>query len=159
MRNLRAAIGELMAKQEIDKELAATVILEAVFTTDDKACAKYGVSRRSLVRWRKALASDPVLSGVFTSKKAAFDKAWAEALPVSLRKGIELIGKAYDAIESDPLMIKNPNVISAVADAVKICSEVFFTSQIIDARIHPENRPADGLFGSDAATGSEDHAN
>lgn len=157
MWDLRFAIGELMSKgKEIDKELAATVILEAAFTTDEKACTKYGVSVRSLQRYRKALATDPILAGVFATKKAAFDKAWAGTIPIALRKGIELIGRMYDAIRDDPMMIKNPNALSAVADAIKACADVAFTGQFIDARLVSKNQPQDGLPGPDAATATGD---
>ncbi len=72
----------------LNKELAATVLLDSAYTTDDKACAKYGVSIRSLQRWRRQFADgDPELAGFVATKKAAFDKAWADELPVALRKG------------------------------------------------------------------------
>jgi Homeodomain-like domain len=36
----------------VNKELAATALLEAVYTTDRQACERYGISERTLRRWR-----------------------------------------------------------------------------------------------------------
>ena len=50
-------------------DLAASVIPEAVLSTDDKACAKYGLTQRTLFNYRKRLAEDPKLSDMFLTKK------------------------------------------------------------------------------------------
>ena len=58
----------------LNKEFAATVLLDAVYTTDEQSCKKYGVSVRSLQRWRRQLADgDPELAGCVATKKAALD--------------------------------------------------------------------------------------
>jgi hypothetical protein len=116
--------------KELNKELAATVILEACYTTDEKASAKHGVSIRSLQRWRRQLASDPVLAGFVATKKKALDERWAEEMPVALRKAARFIGDACEVAD-----IRNPAVISAIAGAVKVLAEVIYTGRVIDARI------------------------
>jgi len=56
----------------LNKEFAASVLMDAIYTTDAQACDKYGVSVRSLQRWRRQLADgDPELGGVVATKKAA----------------------------------------------------------------------------------------
>jgi hypothetical protein len=116
--------------KELDKELAATVILEACYTTDEKAAARHGVSIRSLQRWRRRFASDPVLAGIVATKKKALDQTWAEEMPVALRKAIRFIGEACDVADK-----RNPAVISAIAGALKVLAEALYTGRVIDARI------------------------
>jgi len=120
----------------LNRELAASALLEAAYTTDEKACAKYGVSVRSLQRWRQQLAEgDPELAGFVATKKAAFDKAWAEELPAALRKGLQCLADCMDSVRNDPESLKSPTVIHAVAGAMSICAEIYLTGKVIDARI------------------------
>jgi hypothetical protein len=133
----------------INKELAATVLLEAAYTTDEKACARYDVSVRSLQRWRRSLASDPDLAGLVHTKKEAFDKAWAESLPLAMRSAVETITAIAVNIREDPLMKKNPLALEKVAGALKTVAEVYYTGKMIDARITPPDRPQGGIFGQE----------
>jgi hypothetical protein len=114
-------------------------LLDAAYTTDEKACAKYGISIRSLQRWRRQLADgDPELAGSVATKKAAFDAAWADELPAALRKGIQCLSECMDSLRADPKTFTNPAMIHAVAGAMTICAEIYFTGKVIDSRIDPE---------------------
>ena len=57
----------------IDRELAAMVIVEAAFTTDEKAARRPGVSVRSVQRWRRRLSTDPLLLASVRDKKIAVE--------------------------------------------------------------------------------------
>src|SRR5687768_13424263 len=110
----------------LDRELAAAALLDAAYTTDEKTCAKYGISLRSLQRWRQQLANgDPELAGSVATKKAAFDAAWADDLPAALKKGMLCISECMDTLRSDPNSLKNPAMIHAVAGAMSICAEIY----------------------------------
>jgi hypothetical protein len=123
---------------ELNRELAATALLDAAYTTDKKTCAKYGISLRSLQRWRRQLADgDPELAGFVATKKETFDKAWADELPVALKKGLQCLSECMDSVRSDPAFLKNPAVIHSVAGAMSICAEIYFTGKVIDSRIDP----------------------
>lgn len=120
----------------LNKELAAEVLLTAIFTTDEQACQKYGVSLRTLQRWRrKFVDGDPELAGCVATKKAAFDAVWAESLPAALARGIKALEKCFTEIHSDPRACKNPVVLHALAGAFRIVAEVHLTSKVIDSRI------------------------
>lgn len=120
----------------LDRELAATVLIEAAYTTDDKACSKYGISVRSLQRWRRQLADgDPELAGFVATKKAAFDRAWAEELPAALKKGLQCLSECMESVRADSASMKNPAMIHAVAGAMSICAEIYFTGKVINSRI------------------------
>lgn len=140
------------------KDLAATVLLEALLTTDEKAVEKYGITRQTLHNYRKRLAEDEDFLHFFTTKKAAFDKAWADELPIALKKGIRLIAECADSFGKDEQIFKrNPELIHALAGAVKVCADVYYTGKVIDARIAPPDRQPAGVLGSESAD-AESHA-
>lgn len=146
-----------MARGGINKELAATVLIEAVYTTDEKACERYGVSIRSLQRYRKALSKDAELAEVFASKKAAFDREWAETLPLALRSSIECIHSICARLKDDSTAWRNPEMIRVVAGAVLALSEVHFTGRIIDLRFGKSTGGADA--GDDQWRAESPHIN
>jgi hypothetical protein len=132
-----------MRKPQIKKyERAAAVLLDALYTTDQKAAERYGVSLRSVQGWRRMLAEDSEFAAFFATKKEQFDAAWADTLPIALKEGVGLLAECARAIRSDARMMKNPAVIAAVAGAVKICAEVYLTGKVIDARIAGTDRQA-----------------
>ena len=131
---------------------ATAVLLEAAYTTDADAAKKYGVSLRSVQGWRRRLAEDDKFAAFFATKKAEFDRAWADELPVALKKGIRLIAECADSFGKDEQIFKrNPELIHALAGAVKVCADVYYTGKVIDARIAPPDRQPAGLLGSESA--------
>lgn len=131
--------------QVLDKELIATVFVEAIYTSDEQACKKYGISRRTLQRWRQEQANDPIVAQYVATKKKAFDNAWANELKVTLYKGVSLLADCFDAVRSDPMYKKNPEIIHKVAGAIILCADVELTGKMIDARIRAEDNPQDSL--------------
>ena len=126
----------------LNKELAAEALVDAVFTTDEQSCQKYGVSLRSLQRWRRQLADgDAEMAGFVATKKAARDAAWADSLPTALAKGLQALESCFAAVQSDPEALKKPEIIHALAGAYRICAEVHLTSRVIDARISGRTVP------------------
>lgn len=130
-----------------DPELAATVLLEAIYTTDKKACEKYGITDRTLRRYRQRLATDSELSAIVRTKKEKLDEAWADELPIALRRGIQVIGECVEAVSQDEKAKKDANVIHAISGALKICADMQLTSRVIDARYSKGNRQPDEVPG------------
>ncbi len=126
----------------LNRDLAATVLMDAIYTTDEKACQSYGVSVRTLQRWRRLLADgDEELIASVAAKRTAADLAWANKLPAALSQGIEAIMECSAAIRNDEAAKKNPAVIHALAGAVRICADVHLTNKVIDARILGKELP------------------
>jgi len=120
----------------LNKEVAATVLIDAVYTTDEQACQKYGISTKTLQRYRKQLAGgDPELSSFVQMKKAAREAAWAEQLPGALAKALKTLGDCFDALQADAESLKRPDVIFTLTGAYKVCAEVYLTSRFMDARV------------------------
>jgi hypothetical protein len=137
-----------MARGGVNKELAATVLIEAIYLGDEKACARYGVAAKSLYNYRKLLASgDPQLAEFYRRKKAAFDAQWAEKLPLALDQSVQFLAAAAAAGIEDNMIKRNPMMISAVAGAMKLLADVLYTGKVIDARLAQTNRETAGLPG------------
>ena len=114
-------------------QLAATVLLEALYTTDEKACAKYGITQRTLQNYRRRLHVDPDLSHIFAIKKREFDKAWADKFPVAIRAALKFVTEA--ATDPPSHARGNPEYVRAIVGALKICAEVLLTNKVLDARL------------------------
>lgn len=126
-------------------DFAATVLIGAIYVSDAEACAKYGISVRSLQNYRKRLASDAKLADIFATKKAELDKEWAQEFIVPLRKGAQFLLEAFESCRSDKQYIKNPVVIQAVAEAVRLCADVVLTSKAIDAQFGDTDQPKNSV--------------
>lgn len=132
-------------------ELAATVLVEAAYTSDEKAALKYGVSQRSIPNWRARLDTDAEFSSIFHSKRERFEASWADELPTAIRACVDFIKRA--ALEASPT---KPDVIYSVAGALKIVSDIQMSKDIIDARLtdfNRETREADSQMDSEAREG------
>lgn len=137
-----------MARGGTNKELAATVLIEAAYIGDEKACERYGLALRSLQRYRKALAEgDTELAEFVAKKRKAFDQEWAAKIPIALSETVEYLTAVSAAAKTDKLLLRNPMMVSAAAGGMKLLADVMFTGKIIDARIAQTNRPADGIPG------------
>jgi hypothetical protein len=122
-----------MAKFKYD--LAAQVLIEALFTTDDEACAKYGITSRTLRRYRQRLANDPLLEALFQTKKSKLDDKWADTLPAAMREAVRAIAEICSSMRTDPIARRNPFSLEKLAGALKLCADVYYTGKVIDARL------------------------
>lgn len=128
-----------------NQEFAATVLIAAVYTSDAVACQQYGVTERTLQRYRKRLSEDPKLSELVATKKALLDKEWAQDFIAPLKRGAQFIAEAFEACRADPQYKKNPVVIQAVAEAVRLCADVVLTNKAIDAQFSDQDQPESQL--------------
>jgi hypothetical protein len=118
------------------RDLAASILVEALYTTDKETCEKYGVSIRSLQNYRQRLATDAQLALIFARRQKDSYSLWVDEVPIALFKAIRFIGHAADSVDSDPNYRKNPMVIEAVSGALKLVAEVHFANQVISARLN-----------------------
>lgn len=128
-------------------DLAACVLLEALYTTDEIASKKYGISERTLRNYRQRHATDPKLADLFRQKKQALDAQWAETLPKAMQEAAQTIADIAQAVRTDPMMKRNPVMLQSLAGALKLCADVYYTGKVIDARIARENSPERPLLG------------
>jgi hypothetical protein len=100
------------------KEVAAEALVDAMFTTDQAAVQKYGISTKTLQRYRKQLAGGyPELSAFVHTKNAARSAAWADCLPSVLENCLRALEACFAAVQSDPEALKRPDIIFALSGA------------------------------------------
>src|SRR5512139_413358 len=134
-------------------ELAASVLVEAAYTSDEKAAQKYGVSVQSVYNWRKRLEEDDEFRSIFSIKRERFEAEWATELPNAIRACIDFIKRA--ALEASHT---KPDVIYSVAGALKIVSDIQMSKDIIDARLidfNRQTRETDQAMAYDSRSASE----
>jgi hypothetical protein len=115
-----------------NQDFATAVLLEAVFKTDLKACQKFAITERTLRNYRRRLATDPAFSAYFYKRQAELFQGWADEMKAAVGAGARLLTEA--ALTAESAQKKNPEMVRAVAGAVKACAEVLLTKQMIDAR-------------------------
>jgi len=111
--------------------MMARILVEAAYNGDDAACQKYGISDRTLRRWKAELPEYPQLSELVRIKKAEMDRNWADDAPMAVKACMEFIVKA--AQEGNH---KNSDMVHAVAGAMKIVSEVMAVREYLDAKLN-----------------------
>ncbi len=114
----------------LNKTRAATILAEAEVLGDGAACAKHGISDRTLRNYRARLAQDPELAALFREKLGALARRWEEDLNPAIGEAIAFLRKA--AREANP---RDPKAIEAVASALKTLAELDLTHKVLEARL------------------------
>jgi hypothetical protein len=121
---------------KVGDEVMMQVVVEAAYFGDEPSCAKYGVSARTLQRYRRRLATDGNLAKIVARKREAFDREWALSLNRTIGKAASAIEAVSDEIAKDPKQAsKNPAILEALAKALYTCASVKLANRVIDARI------------------------
>lgn len=129
------AIDTVLPLKKDDYPRLALILVEALFFGDKRTAQRWGITGRTIVNYRYRLAEDEELSRLFYLKKTEFESNWAKDIPAAIMAGISFLGEA--AKQND----YSPEMIHAIAGAVKILAEVGLTKEIIDARIGKLDRP------------------
>lgn len=125
-----------MAHGNFDIERAAKILIDATLMGDHAACDKWGITVRSLQRYRSRIDNDKEFRISVAQKKAEQDKAWANEIPTAISSCVEFLRAASQEVDK-----RDPEAIHAVAGSLKILSEVYITREVIDARLSGQDRP------------------
>ena len=120
-------------------ELAARIIAEAEFSPDKLVCDRYGITPRTLQRYRVQMAEDPKLSDCVASQKEALESEWVSDAIRTMRCQFRFLRKAAQQADA-----KDPAAIHAIAGAMKLLGDGVAGSRIIDARLGLLGGPPDG---------------
>lgn len=132
----------------LPKERAAQLVSEsdckAPGETDEDICKRFGVSTKTLERWRKRLAADPEWSSVVERKKLEASKGWEQERLRFLRDSIRKMGKlVQEATVAD---------LRQVAGAIKIVGDLHSLSRALGTDQDDVEQPGGAGKGPRAAT-------
>lgn len=123
-----------MARGKYDKDKIAEIVAEAAYTNVHKVAEKYNVSSRSVQRWRHHAEYDAELAKLVLQKKRAFQSRWVEEAGAFIQQGFVFLRKAANNENLSPEMIH------AIAGAMKIAGEIVTMREILDARLAGQDR-------------------
>jgi hypothetical protein len=138
-------------------EAQILILLEACYSNDSVVAEKYSIDRRTLSNWRKKLVEDDKLSQEFSLKKEEFEATWIDSMRASIMSGAKFLQRAANEAEEETL--RNPEMVRAIAGAIKICSDVILTGGMINARIANFARENKSEAGQDSANAGSQTAN
>lgn len=145
-------------KPGFDIDRMADVLVDAHFSHDDEAVAKkYGISLRSVRRYREHLEKDERLAGRVSEKLGAIDAKIRDEL-------VELIRLSIDAAKTLVVKAKesgDPQHLHAVIGAVKIAKELKLDDDVLNGprgknRQNPKAPAPSGNAGNGTGGGSSD---
>jgi hypothetical protein len=113
-----------------NNDRAAKVLVDAALFGDRQAAQMHGIGIRSVERWRSRLATDETFRAVFQELRQLKNDQWAKELPAALASSIHFLTLAGQT--ADP---KDPNAITAIANAVSVLADIALTQRMIDERI------------------------
>lgn len=122
------------SKRPFEREVIAQILAETVFNGIEATSQKYGVSERTIRRWRNHLEADAELTKLVEAKKMVFRKRWADDAGIFIQQGFQYLRVAATSQETSPEMVH------AIAGAMKIASEIVAVHEVLDARLSPEDR-------------------
>ena len=126
-----------MARKKFSDEQIAQILAEAAYHGDKETADKYQISTETLRRWSKQLEINPQLLKLVDIKKRAFQRRWVEEAGAFINQGFTFLHKAANTQNLSPEMIH------AIAGAMKIASEIVTIREILDARLSGQDREDD----------------
>lgn len=127
-------------KSTVSKHAIATILVYALYNTDAQAAKDFGVSTRTILRYRAKIEKDPELAEIVGRKREQAEAEWIDAGKDTMLSAIAFIRRC--ALQLKP----SADNAYAVAGALKIVSEVTATHKLIDLRI--ENARRDSILGN-----------
>lgn len=111
-------------------EMIAAAVIEAAVRGDKEVAEKYNITTRTLRNWKHRVVNDDEVSAHFRKKKDDADRAWADQIPGCLSACIGYLKTAAEESHN-----KTPEMVHAIAGALKMVSEVAATWKVLDARL------------------------
>lgn len=115
-------------KQEKLEKIAQVLVFASLYG-DNQAAKDSGLALRTIQHYKKRLREEPELAKIYVLKKQEFEGEWVNEVASTLLAGMNYIKQASQSEE------KTPEMVHAIAGAMKIVGEIGLTKEIIDARI------------------------
>ena len=116
------------------RELAARMLCTAALTGDKEAAKQFGVSTKTIQRYRELARTDQALSDSVKAHQQLADQQWLDQIPSILAGAMEFIAQSQRCMNpADELHLR------AIAEATQVISEQAQAWKALNVRI---NRPA-----------------
>lgn len=136
-------------------ERIAEILVDASVSRDDRKTAeRFQVSDRTIRNYRRQLETDAELAALFRQKRAQVSEGWANEVPGALREAVGFLRRAAEKGDCT-----NPNMVHAVAGAMKLLSEVSATWKLLDVRMARSAGAGGATHGASAAPSAVQRAN
>jgi len=118
--------------KQINIDVAAQALVDAIFSSDKEAAKKHEVSVRTIRRWRERAKYDEDLSLKVRELKNEIETAWIDTINPAIVSGVRYLQRAAKkANEIDA------ETIVAITGAVKAMSDVENNRRILDTLLTP----------------------
>jgi hypothetical protein len=128
--------------REFNHERAAMILCDAVMMGDRAAADKWGLTQRSIQRYREKLETDDKLRHYVAKLQAKQEQDWAGEIPKVLAEGMAFLKGAFVQNRNGG-GVSNPETIAALTGAIEVLADIDLTRTIIAARL--KDTPS-GLF-------------
>lgn len=118
-----------MARKRFTDEQIAQIVVETMFGNVHDVADRYGISYRSIYRWIDKCEIDATLAKLVQEKKRTFHRRWADKAGAFIDQGFAFLQRAANTHNLTPEMIH------AIAGAMKIASEIVTIREVLDARL------------------------
>lgn len=143
-------MGKKVGRPPESRQEMVQALVEAAMIGDRAAATKYGVSLRTLQRYRQALQSDPSFGALFErTANTLLTRPWADDLNDALKR---TVAKMLELVEKQPAL---PESLEAVVKAFAAMSELELAREVLgasnrqpDAAAPEAGRPAPPAPGS-----------
>ena len=112
-------------------EQTARILVDAMYSSDVTAAKKWGVTLRTVYRYRNRFRTDPQLSAIVTKLRQEFESNWKPELARAITTGVKKMARMIEAAPEGKTF--NAAALEAVTGAVKVLSEIQITSDVLNA--------------------------
>jgi len=120
---------------QYDPERAASILADATVLSDGKVAEKYGISRKTVLNYRKRLETDETLRQLYAQKLKAIQTAgtWESMVPDVLKAGMQAMLECFENLDR-----KSPDTLEAITKGITALTEIRISLDMmindIDAR-------------------------
>lgn len=124
-------------QRHFSRETIAQILVEATIYGVQKTAEKYRIKPRQLRVWRTRMHNDLDLQELYNQALQAHQKRWVEEAGKFLSQGFTYLQ------EASRTQVSSPEMIHAIAGALKIANEIILTQEILNAKFTQQNRDND----------------
>lgn len=112
---------------KIPDRTMARILAESDFYSDEDLSVRWGISRRTIVRYRQRASVDPKLASIVTECRKDLQDVWVENALANLNSALIELKRRYTTARSKD----DAECIQAIASALKIVGELKIASDAL----------------------------